>query len=258
MTKPTSEQAKKNGAKGAAFREAKKRAADTGTPVYLEEWDVTIDGDGNKWEGSNPDRVDAAVAAAPEAIKRPAEEVEAIQAQADEVVDNTGDYVVDLPTTVLGRANYYMNENGLSEDDALILAQTQLGGTPGPGVTMLTPGDAGALQGPEPTGPDPALVAAYQERMQDYVPPKLDGRVIVVTADGDEWAATAPMRFLDYLIMSARWEEIKRNRPVNPADKLQMMLREAKRDDQDASIILNPATATGPASAFNPDGGKWG
>lgn len=279
----TDAEASKRGKKGAAFRMAKKQAADSGVPVYLKEYDTTITPEGNKIDGSvrvisadgavereadtpadapnfkkadaealaeagliddEPrDPVEAAVAAAPENIKRSPEEVEAMKAAAAAAAP---------PLTVLARATWYVEHNGLSEDDALSLAQSTLGKTPAAVAPLANPGSPN-----EPTGPDAEMVAAYNRRMENYEPPKIDGRIMIVTAEGEEFDAVCPQRFLNYLVMSARWEETKRRREVNPADRLQMMLREYKRDDQDASVILNPGSATGPAGTFNPDGGTW-
>lgn len=159
-----------------------------------------------------------------------------------------------LPGTVLGRANFYVANNGLSEADALSLAQVQLGagGPPAP-----LPGAPATPGSGEHLGPDPQLVAAYQQRMANYVEPKLDVQITIENPDGDDWVYPMPVRFLDYLLRSAQYETVKRRREVSPADRLQMILREFRRDDQEVRLLMAPGAATGPAGTFNPAAGRW-
>ncbi len=158
-----------------------------------------------------------------------------------------------LPDTILARANYYVEYNGLSEADALNLARMQLGED-----TPVHPsGQPGAPGEGETLGPDKNMIAAYQDRMKTYVEPKLDVKITVENPEGDDWTFMMPLRFLDYLLRSSQWETIKRRREVNPADRLQMILREFRRDDQEVKLLMSPGSATGPAGTYNPITGAW-
>lgn len=159
-----------------------------------------------------------------------------------------------LPDTVLARANYYVEYNGLSEDDAVTLASSQIGR---PGAMPRGPDQPGAPGEGETLGPDKNMIAAYKDRMKTYVKPKLDVMISVENPDGDDWTYMMPLRFLDYLLRSSQWETIKRRREVNPADRLQMILREFRRDDQEVKLLMTPGSATGPAGTFNPAQGGW-
>lgn len=175
-------------------------------------------------------------------------------ALAEEVEEGPIKPSVPLPNTVLARAFYYVEYNGLSEADALSLAQIQLG-KQGPGyrdaTQPATPGEGETL------GPDKTMVEAYQKRMETYVAPRLECEIKVENPVGDDWVFPMPVRFLDYLLRSAEWETIKRRREVTPADRLQQILREYRRDDQEVRLLMAPGAASGPAGTFNPASGHW-
>lgn len=159
-----------------------------------------------------------------------------------------------IPNTILARANYYVENHGLSEADALSLAEVQLGAVathPTISGAPATPGEGETL------GPDKTMVEAYQKRMETYVAPRLECEIKVENPDGDDWVFPMPVRFLDYLLRSAEWETIKRRREVTPADRLQQILREYRRDDQEVRLLMAPGAASGPAGTFNPASGRW-
>lgn len=238
------EQAKSAGAKGGSIRAAKKKAAETGEPVMLEEHSVVVHPDGRVLNTA------------------PEEETE----QASNIdFDNDPDFAEveeitserDLPTSLLGWANHFKEHNGLSDDDAMTMAQSRMG-IAKPAAAGNTRPDMGTPVSPhEPTGPDEAMVDAYKERLANYVPPVLDATIIIREQGGATYEATFPLRFLDYLKRRAHWETARRRREMNPADCLQFLLRQAKAIDQDAALIMNPHAATGPAETFNATAGDW-
>ncbi len=190
----------------------------------------------------------------PTAILDAVAESEERATRAEETEGRVDVAAVVLPNTLLGRANWYVKHHGLSETDALTMAQVQLGAVAThptiPGAP-LTPGDG------EELGPDLTMVAAYKKRMEDYVPPKLEVEIRIENPDGDDWVFDMPVRFLDYLLRSAKWESIKRRRDINPANRLQQILREYRRDDQEVRLLMAPGAASGPAGTFNPAAGRW-
>jgi hypothetical protein len=94
-------------------------------------------------------------------------------------------------------------------------------------------------------GPDPAMVAAYNERMAHYVPPLLE----------KEYPVVLPIRFAEWLERKTIWEGIRRNRELTPGKMIELLVREAWRMDEDRQMLQN--TKTGKAGIFNPKTGTW-
>lgn len=183
----------------------------------------------------------------PQPVIEPVPNVEVVSA---DIIHPDTDKTEPDPTTLLGWANFY-SHRGLTDEEAMVMARSKVGAEPPPAPpTTAQPSDGETLTA------DKAMVDAYHERMKTYVEPKLDVLISVENPEGDDWTHLMPLRFIDYLVRSAQWETIKRRRDVNPADRLQMILREFRRDDQEVKLLMSPG-ATGPAGAFNPAKGAW-
>ena len=76
-----------------------------------------------------------------------------------------------------------MKEAGLSDDLIQAALTAQFGGGDGQGPAVRTPGAPGEL------GADPGMIAAYHERMKNYVPPKTDFKFCALRGDDAELQA---------------------------------------------------------------------
>ena len=156
------------------------------------------------------------------------------------------------PGSVIDEMNRLLGQ-GVSEDDALTLINAKRGavhtpmGTPPP----RGPEQAATPGGGEHLGPDPTIVARYKEMMKTYVAPRADLKITVENPDGGTWEAVVKLRYLPYLIKAAALEAAKRRRPVNIADKIQMIVRTFKANDTDTAILMGTLGGTGPADTFN-------
>ncbi len=163
------------------------------------------------------------------------------------------------PGSVIEELNKLLGQ-GLSEDDALTLINAKRG-TVATGAGMAPPRGPNQPATPgegERFGPDPIIVAKYEEMMKTYVPPRTDLTITVENPDGEDFQARIPIRYLDYLTKAAMLETAKRRRPVNLADFVQMIVRRFKATDTDAAILLGTIGGSGPADTFNPNTGLHG
>lgn len=242
--------------KSGAFRTARKKARDSGVPVYVEEYDHTIMPDGTGHAGSH-DKPVVETVAGPRATKEPVVTVGGPPAPAVQEHGDLGDETIpplqpgdmgygDDPSSLLGWANHFVGL-GLDEDDAMVMAARKMPGTipmpqMGGGATVQgTPGDA------ETNRPDQHLIDVYNERMKGYVEPVLDRT----------YEVTLPVRFADYIDRRAAWESGVRRREVEPAEMIALICRHAKANDQDYSILMHPNAGTGNPVDFNPSTGTY-
>lgn len=242
MTEELSPQ-QKAGKKGAAMRHAKLQAAETGEPVPLPEYGITIQPDGTVIEGALPQ------GGATMTIED-AQSAEDAEAEANAIAPQLKSIAQELDALIAG---------GCSEDEALLIVNRRrglAGESPNAmaqaaGQQPRTPGDG------EQLGPDPAVVAAYAERMKSYVAPKLDKRI-------GEGGVLLPMRFAEYVERMAQWETFKRRRMKNPVtveEVIAIIIRQHwHQNATDRVLIMNPhsVSSSGPAQAFNPNEGTFG
>ncbi len=248
------------GRKGAAIREAKKKAAAESRAVYLEEYNLTVYPEGSVVEHADVRDAPFAPAEAaqeaetwPDHLQPPARAPEVttpspapgtvIPVDKHGVAENGGMPAApeQRPTTLLGLANWYVAHNGLSEEDALSLAQKKLGQQgPQPPAPQGTPADPN-----EPEGPDPRLIAEYEQRMQNYVPPVTEETFTVVL----------PVRFADYVRRSAAILSARRRRDISAEKAIEWMVRQYWQHDEDRLIMS--AGSTGPRDTFDPKAGQW-
>lgn len=73
-----------------------------------------------------------------------------------------------------------MKQAGLSDDLIQAALTAQFGGGDGQGSAIQTPGRPGDF------GADPGMIAAYQERMKTYVPPKTDFKFCALRKDDED------------------------------------------------------------------------
>jgi len=145
----------------------------------------------------------------------------------------------EKPATLIDLITGY-KAAGLSDEDALHMAQRKLGVAP-QGIDERM-----AAQDAKANGPDPAMVEAYNRRMSGYTPPKLD----------ETYEVTIPVRFADWVKRFAAWESVKRGRQVGVEEAVAMMVREHWHFHSEDRAMLQGAK-TGPAGKFNPVSGRY-
>lgn len=237
-------------------RTAKRTAKETGEPVYLPQWDLTYMPDGIQVEGQHvmvdPD-------AQPEPPPETTTEGRGLEPdfehddETDRLLDNVPD--TNRLITIFELAANLKVEHGLTDDAALRMAQIARGIEPEQVPQAPTPGAPAAPAMPpgsalmEPVlGPDPALVAAYEERMKTYVAPVLE----------EKFEITLPARHADYVRQRALWEAgTRRGRLISPEECIVILIKKAKQLDQEMSLALNPGSATGSPEQFNSGTGHW-
>ena len=239
------------GRKGAAMREAKKQAIETGTWVELPDWGISFSPAGDKIEGLVKSEAIAmpvgeptlTLMAEPDLAKVDEGAHMADGGRIDPVlaaVDNTpaGSKVAAVQTLVAA---------GWSEDDAMQAVMAK-GNVAQPAVQPEMPAHVAADQGSVEAIRAEQL-ERYQERMRDYVPPVLD----------ETFEVTMPVKFADYVRKWAAMESVRRRREVTPADGIQMMIRRFWKDDPERHLYehLQSGTASGPADKFDPTTGAY-
>ncbi len=250
------------GRMGAAVREAKKEAAKYGNEVFLTEFGRLIKPDGEVVEMTADEYTEYCEApkdAEPEnaidaaEIEWPVAKVEYEEATAPDsdftvtIEPNDIVKVVDDPDSVLGWANHY-KAMGLSDDEAMTLANRKMGATQSAEDQRREKGIEQWVKDNEATGPDPAVVAAYKERMKNYVPPKLD----------EKFEVTLPTRFADWVKRVAQWESALRRQEVSTGRALEIIVREHWHSHgSDRAILMGQSGGTGPTSTFNPITGNF-
>ncbi len=140
---------------------------------------------------------------------------------------------------------------GLSEKEAFTLYMAQLTETPAapppPGRQALE--ERMLDQDRRIEGPDPKMVAEYQERMRTYIPPARDKTFSVVM----------PVRFAEYVEQWSIWETTKRGRNVTPEDAIQMMVRLHWQADPMRALLAMSGDPHGAVvgTGFDPKTGKF-
>jgi hypothetical protein len=210
------------GKRTAAIAAAKRQVASTGEPVQLDAYGIRVEIDGSTVVIETP------YEAPPQPGSFDGDEPEGPPD--------------DAPPTMMDEMAKY-KEMGLSDAEAWTLLNAKYGGQD---TTPAAPvGVEQKMVNQEQQGPDPAMIAAYEERMKTYVAPVLD----------ETFQVTMPVRFADKVRRKAISETIKRGREMDPADCIQYLIRQYFLTDYDTLIAA--AGATGPAAAFNPQTGGF-
>lgn len=252
LSETRSQLGKAGGKKSGEIRRAQAEAKRTGLPVDLPQYDQRILPDGS-----------AVVLSEQPMDESELETFEAAVGDADfEVVEMTDeDMRPDAPTApdrgLLDIANE-LAAAGLSQDEAILIAQQRLGMDVSPAIAerahQMTPGSG------EQMGPDLDMVRRYEQRQRDYVAPKLR-TTVSVEVDGEVHSFQMKVRDADYIAKKAMQYTIGRRRdhnPVSPAEALAILIGEHKRDDQEFALWSHPHAASGPADAFNAASGTYG
>lgn len=235
-------------------RTAKRTAKETGELVYLPQWDLTYMPDGSQVEGQH---VMVDPMAQPEPAPETTTEGRGLEPDFEDDEETDPDFREVVPDTnrlitIFELAANLKVEHGLTDDAALRMAQIARGIEPEQPPQAPTPGAPAtppAVHLMEPVlGPDPALVAAYEERMKTYVAPVLE----------EKFEITLPARHADYVRQRALWEAgTRRGRLISPEECIVILIKKAKQLDQEMSLALNPGSATGSPEQFNSGTGHW-
>lgn len=255
MSEPTEAQVRGR-AKGAAVSGAMRTAKASGEPVYLEQYGITVHPDGTRVEDGQRNGQDAETdpaespqgaahgedqGQAPAKVSEEREEAPGAGGAAD---PGDGDPAPTLLTMVQG-----YKDAGLSDEDALLLASARISPSTAllppaaPPAPRLTP----AMGDPaEQRGPDPEMLAAYNERMKDYQPP----------VTHKTYETEVKVLFAQWVDMFAAWQSAERGMEVTTSMAIAMMISEHWQWHATDRALLTQAR-TGPAQGFNPAGGGW-
>lgn len=177
-------------------------------------------------------------------------------------------------------------EQGLSDDEIMVLANSRFGGQDSP--------VAQPPRGGEALGPDPEMVRRYNLMMKDYKPPKLRFKLAALRADDEQLGKLVlhgviaadrsmsrekkeaiveavlasldtyggielPKQFHEWVLNWRAWESARRRmkEPMTENAAIELICREHWHQHGDIRALMHGAM-TGPAGLFKPDSGNWG
>lgn len=154
-----------------------------------------------------------------------------------------GDKIVDNPKPSVIEYAQKLMAAGLGEDLAIRTAQEELGLSQPARPAQRTPGDG------EKLGPDPDMIAEYEQRMADYTPPKLKSTI----CEGGLTLKNQQARWVEQYRV---WKSIERREELTPERAVELMIFDHWKDHSQDRAMLQ-GSKTGPADSFNAAAGAW-